>query len=139
MQAADETNKKEEQLKQVFKEYPLEQPGADFTDRVMERLEEEVTFSPASGYSPLISIRSGVVIAVLCIALIVASTTLEIRQSLFSIRLLDLVSIEWQAWDQLTERIGTSIMIYAIIVLIIGMGIQFYYLKRWHSRQIYTT
>lgn len=137
MQAADEANKKEELLKQVFKEYPLEQPEADFTDRFMKRLEEEIAFSPTSGYSPLISIRSGAVIAVFCIALIVASTTLEIRQTLFSIRLFDLVSIEWPAWNQLTERIGTSIMIYAMIVLFIGMGIQFYFLKQWHARQIY--
>lgn len=138
MRTADDNNKKEEQLKQVFKEYHLEQLEADFTDRFMDRLEEEIAFSPASAYSPLISIRSGAVIALLCIALIIASSAFEIRQTLFSNRLLDVISFDWQGWNQLTEKIGTSIMIYAMIVLIIGMGIQFFYLKRWHTRQIYS-
>lgn len=138
MQPADEY-KKEEQLRKLMKEYPLDKPNPGFTERFMARLEKEVVRNPASRYSPLISIRSGLLIAVICITVIIVSTTLEIRQTLFSIRILDLISIEWEAWNRLTERISTSVMLYAMIVLIVGMGIQVFYLKRWHSRQIYST
>ena len=138
MQTADE-HKRDEQIKRIMREYPLEEPEAAFTDRFMDRLEQEVVLGSVSAYSPLISFRTGVVITVLCAALVIAATTMELPQSLLSFRLLDLISIEWEGWNDLTAKIGTSIMIYAMIFLIIGLGIQFHYLKRWHARQIYTT
>lgn len=138
MQTADD-HKKEERLKSLLKEYPLDRPDPGFTDRFMARLENEVVRTPSSHYTPLISIRSGAVVAVICIALIIAATKMEMPQSLFSFRLFDLISIEWDAWNQVTERIGTSVALYATIVLMVGMGIQVYFLKRWHSRQLFTS
>lgn len=138
MQAADDHNK-EERLKKLLKEYPLDKPNPGFTDRFMARLKEEAVLKSTSRYTPLISVRAGLVIGVIFIALLIASTTMEIRQSLFSIRLLETITIEWELWDLLTDKISTTVMLYATIVLIIGMGIQVFYLKRWHSRQIFTT
>ena len=137
MQTADDHM--EDRLKESIKEYPLEQPDAGFTDRFMDQLEQEILQNPVSSYSPLISIRSGILITVICSFLVFVIASLELPQSLISLQWLDLISVEWEAWDQITAKIGTSIMIYAMIFLIVGLGIQFQFLKRWHARQMVST
>lgn len=137
MQTADE-HKKEEKLKRILKEYPLEQPHTDFTERLMDKVENEVAVSSLSRYSPLISLRAAVVIAVLGALFLILASQLEFSQSFLSLQVLDSVTVEWQAWNELREKISTSIMIYVMIFLIVGLGIQFHQLKRWHTRQIYS-
>lgn len=136
MQTADDQNI-DEQLKKTIKAVPLDQPHPGFTDRFMDRLGQEAGRSLAYAYAPLISFRTGVIIITFCAALVVALMTSDLPQSFLSLRLLDVISIEWEGWNALTAKIGTTVVVYAMVILIIGMGIQFYYLKRWHARQLY--
>ena len=135
MQEADE-HKQDELFAKFIKSIPLESPGDTFTEKVMDRIDQEVSDVSRIRYTPPISRPGGVMILVVCLALVVLSywtdMTLFTYKSLFFERL----SFSWDAVNQFGERISNRTLWYAAGVFILGMGIQLIYLKRWHSRSI---
>lgn len=70
-------NKQDKQFEQLMKGMTLSSPSADFTHRVMGRIQAEAAVMPRKvlqNYQPVISRKTWVVLGVLCVALMVYIT-----------------------------------------------------------------
>jgi len=60
-------NKIDQLLKQVNKDALLEKPSHDFTAKIMKRVHETPALTPTVQYTPLISKKTGIIIALLIV------------------------------------------------------------------------
>lgn len=137
MNKADE-NKEELRIRRMLKELPLEELPVDFTDQIMERIQQEAKVVGSFRYTPLISRRSALYVAFLFALFIILTWWSSIELPLLNDLLLEQLPISFDFMPSISDKFFTGTKIYALIVLIIGFGLQFYHVKRWHNRQFAT-
>jgi len=104
----------------------------------MGRVEEEIAELSRIRYKPPISKYGGSLILLICMTLIVLSYWTEIEVFDYNSLLLERLPISFDILPSIPEKIFTGTMIYALVVLIIGIALQFYNVKKWHNRRFAT-
>lgn len=125
----------EGQIKRMLKEIPLEQLPEDFTKQVMGRIQQETDTALSIRYTPLITWRSAIYIGFLFALFVALILGGSIEMPALHSLLLERLPISLDILPSISDKISTGIMIYSMVVLILGIGFQFYHVKRWHSRR----
>ena len=131
----EDINPEEEYIKQVLKDVPLEELPDNFTKQVMGRIQHEAIAQMSVRYSPLISWRSALYIAFLFALFVTLIWWGSFELPALNNLLMEYLPISNDILPSISDKIFTRTMIYALIVLIGGIGLQFYHVKRWHNRQ----
>ncbi|NND15500.1 MAG: hypothetical protein HKN89_04175 [Eudoraea sp.] len=127
----------EEWTRKVMKETPLDSPGPDFTEKVMQHIDPAADVSKASIYQPLISKKYWSIIAVSSLTLIVLSFFVKAESSLTLLQKFENWGGRINYTDLIPAKLFPENMAYGIIALMLCLAVQVFLLKQRHTRSLH--
>ncbi|NER09162.1 hypothetical protein SAMN06265375_1011353 [Muriicola jejuensis] len=127
-------------IRKCLKDLTEEAPPEGFTAQVMKAVGAEKKYVQKSGYAPVFSRTSWVLVAIAAFTLLVLGFTAKGDQALFGLFTpdLDLIPGSMRFWEGIEPVAGTRILVYASLSLCSFFCLQIFLLKKsWEHKKVY--
>jgi len=134
----DKEKEWDELLLPMMKEAGLEEPSLHFTEAVLSNIEKMAIGTKQTLYSPLFSLRSWIIVAIVALVPIMLSLNATFKLTLFarySDHAREALARTWHSGH--TAVVFSNTVVYAALILVFYVFVQIYWLKKnWSHKRV---